>query len=350
MKKEIQLGGRPIGAGHPCYIVAELSANHHQNFDEALRLIEAAKEAGADAIKLQTYTPDTLTLDSDLPHFVIDGTIWEGRRLYDLYGEAYTPWDWQPKLAEFARDLQMDLFSTPFDDTAVDFLEAMDVPCHKIASFELTHLPLLEKVAKTGKPIIMSTGMATAEEIEESVRTIAEAGGDQLVLLKCTSAYPAPPEEANLRTIPDLRDRFEVPAGLSDHTMGLEVPIAAVALGACVIEKHFTRSRDVEGPDSAFSLEPHEFARMVEAVRTTEAALGTVTYELTPKQEVSVRFRRSVFATRDIAPGERLTEENVAVLRPCVGLGPKHFRELLGRTASRAIQRGEPLEWDGVDQ
>lgn len=350
MKTTIEIAGRSVGQGHPCYIVAELSANHNQDFDEARRLVELAREAGADAVKLQTYTADTLTLDSDLPHFVIEGTIWEGRRLHDLYKEAYTPWDWQPKLAEFANELGMDLFSTPFDDTAVDFLEEMGVPVHKVASFEMTHLPLLEKVAKTGKPIIMSTGMATADEIEESVRTIRQAGGDQLVLLKCTSAYPAPPEEANLRTIPDLRERFGVAVGLSDHTMGLEVPLAAVALGACVIEKHFTRSRDQPGPDSAFSLEPHEFAQMVKSVRVTESALGVVSYDLTPKQRVSTKFRRSLFAVRDIAAGEALTSENVQVLRPATGLEPRHFHAVLGRTATRPIGRGEPIAWDMISE
>lgn len=349
MSRYVEINGRRVGADYPCYIVAELSANHGQDFDEALRLIDAAAEAGADAIKLQTYTPDTITLDSDLPHFRIDGgTLWDGKKLYDLYGEAYTPWDWQPKLKEYAGKLGLDLFSSPFDETAVDFLEAMDVPAHKIASFEMTHMPLLRKVAATGKPVIMSTGMATLAEIDESVRTLREAGCAQLILLKCTSAYPAPPEESNIRTIPHLSDTFDTPAGLSDHTMGVSVPIAARALGACMIEKHFTISRDVPGPDSAFSLEPAEFKEMVDAVRTTERALGKVLYEPTPKQVYSKKFRRSIFATRHIAAGEPFTPENTAVLRPSDGLEPKHYDELLGKPASQDIERGTPIHWKHV--
>ena len=346
----IEIAGRRVGPDYPCYIIAELSANHGQDFDEAVRLIHAAAQTGADAIKLQTYRPDTITLDSDLPHFKIDGgTLWDGKKLFDLYGEAYTPWDWQPKLKEIANELGMDLFSSPFDDTAVDFLEAMDVPCHKIASFEMTHIPLLRKVASTGKPVIMSTGMATLGEIDESVRALRAAGCDELVLLKCTSAYPAPPEEANIRTIPHLAASFGVPAGLSDHTMGTAVPVAARALGACVVEKHFTMSREVEGPDSAFSLEPHEFAQMVQAVRTTEKALGEIVFEPTPKQVYSKKFRRSIFATRAIAAGEELTPENTAVLRPSDGLEPKHYDAVLGSRASQAIERGTPIHWHHIE-
>lgn len=350
MNHTISIDGRTIGPGHPAYIIAEMSANHHHDFDRACRIVEAAAEAGADAIKLQTYTADTLTIDSDRQPFkVAGGTLWDGRTLYDLYQEAYTPWEWQPKLKRLAQDLGLDLFSTPFDPTAVDFLEDMGVAAHKVASFENNHLPLLRTIARTGKPIIMSTGMATLAEIDDSVRAIREAGGDQLVLLKCTSAYPALPEEANLRTIPHLRDAFGLPVGLSDHTMGIAVPVAAVTLGACVIEKHFTLSRDDEGPDSAFSLEPAEFAQMVDAVRVAEKALGRVNYELTAKQRNSVRFRRSLFAVDDISAGEILTEQNVRIIRPGDGLAPKFVDEVLGRRARADIARGTPLAWHLLD-
>jgi N-acetylneuraminate synthase len=346
MTNSIEINGRKIGAQESAYIVAEMSANHHQDFDEARRIIEAAAEAGADAIKLQTYTADTMTIESDDDVFRVGkGTLWEGRTLYDLYEEAYTPWDWQPKLKEFANDLGLDLFSTPFDDTAVDFLEEMDVPVHKVASFEIVHLPLLRKIAQTGKPVIMSTGMATLAEIDDAVRTLREEGCEQLVLLKCTSAYPAPPEEANLRTIPHLSEAFGVPTGLSDHTMGTAVPVAAVALGACVIEKHMTMSREVEGPDSGFSLEPHEFEQMVDAVRTAEEALGKVHYDLTEKQRASQAFRRSLFVVRDVDQGELLTHKNVRIIRPGHGLAPKHYDSILGRTFSRPIERGTPVDW-----
>ncbi len=347
--KTIEIAGRTVGDGAPCYIVAEMSANHNQDFDQARRIIDAAAEAGADACKLQTYRPDTITLDSDLPHFrIAGGTLWDGRTLFDLYGEAFTPWEWHADLKAHAESLGMDLFSTPFDDTAVDFLEALDVPCHKIASFEMTHLPLLKKIAATGKPIIMSTGMATLGEIETSVATIRAAGNDQIVLLKCTSAYPAPAAEANIRTIPHLSKTFGVPAGLSDHTMGIAVPIAARALGACLVEKHFTTSRDLPGPDSSFSLEPHEFRAMVDGIRTAEAALGEVMYRPTEKQITSLKFRRSLFAVTDIAAGDALTPDNVKVLRPSDGLAPLHYDEVIGRHAACVIPRGTPIQWNHV--
>lgn len=346
MANSIEINGRQVGPGHPCYIIAEMSANHNQDLDQARRIIEAAAKAGADAIKLQTYTPDTLTIDSDKEYFRVgEGTLWEGRTLHDLYAEAMTPWEWHAELKELAEEMGLDFFSTPFDDSAVDFLEDLGVGVHKVASFEIVHLPLLAKIASTGKPIIMSTGMATLAEIDDAVRTIRDAGGDQLVLLKCTSAYPAPPEEANLRTISHLAEAFGVPTGLSDHTMGTAVPVAAVAMGACVIEKHMTLSRDVDGPDSAFSLEPSEFAQMVEAVRTAEKALGRVTYELTEKQRRSVDFRRSLFVVEDVQAGEELSRENVRVIRPGHGLPPKHLEEVLGRKAAKAIERGTPVDW-----
>ena len=334
--------------GDSCYIVAELSANHGKSFDRAAELVRKAWEAGADSVKLQTYTPETITLDCDNDYFRIKETIWEGKNLYELYSEAYTPWEWQPKLKTIANDLGMDLFSTPFDFSAVNFLEEMGVPAYKIASFELVDLPLLKRVAQTGKPIIMSTGMATLAEIDEAVATIREAGDSQLALLKCTSTYPALPEEMNLRTIRHLADAFGVPTGLSDHTLGIAVPVAAVALGACIIEKHFTLSRKEPGPDSAFSLEPHEFKEMVDAIRTTEKALGKVSYEITEKQKASRVFRRSLFVVKDIKKGEEVTEDNVRSIRPGYGLHPRYLTDVIGRYARRNIERGIPLTWDLV--
>lgn len=342
----ITIQGRAIGPSAPVYIIAEMSANHGQSFDEAVRLVHAMKESGADAVKLQTYTPDTMTLDCDKPDFQIGkGTIWEGKNLYKLYGEAYTPWDWQPKLKELAESLGMHCFSTPFDDTAVDFLEAMNVPAHKIASFENVDIGLIRRVAKTGKPVIMSTGMATLEEITEAVDAFRSMGNNQLTLLKCTSAYPAPLEEMNLRTIPDLAARYGVPVGLSDHTLGITAAVAAVALGACIIEKHFTLSRSVSGPDSAFSLEPHEFKAMVSAVREAERALGRVSYEISDREKASRVFRRSLYAVADIEAGAVLTAMNIRSIRPGFGLEPKHLTTVLGRPARQNIQRGTPLSW-----
>ena len=343
---KIMINKRVIGSGYPVYIIAELSANHNKDFDQAVKLIYAGKEAGADAIKLQTYTPDTLTIDCDNQYFRIGkGTAWEGKNLYQLYREAYTPWEWQPKLKTVANDLGMDFFSTPFDFTAVDFLEEMGVPAYKIASFELVDLPLIKRVAQTGKPIIMSTGMATLAEIDEAVNAIHESGGSQLVLLKCTSAYPAPPEEINLRTIPHLAEAFGVPIGLSDHTLGIAVPVAAVAFGACIVEKHLTISREDHGIDSAFSLEPNEFKEMVDAIRTSEKALGRVSYQITEEQKQSIAFRRSLFVVKDIKEGETFNEENIRSIRPGYGLAPKYLKMLLGRKAPKDIERGTPLSW-----
>jgi len=348
MNPHIEIDDRRVGPDCPTYIVAEMSANHNQDFEQAVQIIQAAKEAGADAVKLQTYTPDTLTIDCDNEYFRITGTLWDGRTLYDLYGEAYTPWDWQPRLKEIANELGLDLFSTPFDDTAVDFLEEMGVPVYKVASFENVDLPLLRRIARTGKPMIMSTGMAALAEIDEAVRTIREAGGGQLALLKCTSAYPALPEEMNLRTIPHLAEAFGVPVGLSDHTLGIAVPVAAVALGACIVEKHFALSRALPGPDSAFSLEPHEFEAMVEAVRTTEKARGTVRYGVSGGEAESRVFRRSLFVVRDVKSGEIFTTDNVRPIRPGYGLHSRYLDEVLGRRASRDIKRGTPLSWSLV--
>lgn len=345
----MEINSRKIGPGFPVYIVAELSANHRQDFDEAVKLIEAAKEAGADAVKLQTYTPDTMTIRSDRPEFQIGGgTLWDGKTLHNLYGEAYTPWEWQPKLKKVADDLGIELFSTPFDKTAVDFLEEMGVPAYKVASFEIVDIPLVEYIASKGKPIIMSTGMATLEEVDEAVRAARNAGVMQIALLKCTSAYPAPAEEMNLRTIPHLAEVFELPVGLSDHTLDIAIPVAAVAMGACIIEKHFTLSRNVPSPDSPFSLEPQEFKAMVEAIRTTEKALGEVRYGVSEQEAKSLIFRRSLFAVKDIKAGEELTEENVRSIRPGHGLHPRYLKDILGRRATQDIQQGTPLNWKSI--
>jgi len=345
----LKINSHNIGIQYPVFIVAELSANHNKKYDRAAETIKAMKNAGADAVKIQTYTPDTLTIDSQNEMFLKKDGLWKGKTLYELYGEAYTPWEWQPKLKKIANDLGMDLFSTPFDHTAVDFLEKMDVPIYKVASFELVDIPLLRKIAQTGKPIIMSTGMATLAEIEEAVSTIREEGCNQLALLKCTSAYPAPPDEMNLRTIPHLAKAFGVPTGLSDHTLGIAVPVAAVALGACIIEKHFTLSRQDGGPDSVFSLEPHEFREMVDAIRTTEKALGKVSYEITEKQKESRVSRRSLFVVKDVKKGEIFTEENVRSIRPGYGLHTRYLDQIIGRKAMVFIKKGTPLRWNLIN-
>jgi pseudaminic acid synthase len=329
-----------------CHIVAELSANHNQSIERAEAIIRAAADAGADAVKLQTYTADTLTIPCDNEYFRIKGTLWEGRTLHDLYQEAHTPWEWHPRLMALANDLGMACFSTPFDATAVDFLESLNVPCHKVASFELVDIPLLKKIAATGKPVIMSTGMAALAEIDEAVRTLRENGTKDLVLLKCTSAYPAPPEGINLRTIPHLAEAFGCPVGLSDHTMGSAVAVAAVALGAAALEKHFTLSRADGGPDSAFSMEPDEFRRMVQDIRTTEKALGLVSYSLTEKEKSSIVFRRSLFVVEDMRAGESFTEKNVRSIRPGHGLHTRHYEDILGRKVAKNIPKGTPIFWD----
>jgi pseudaminic acid synthase len=351
MTRHIEIGRRRVGAGEPVYCIAEVSANHNQNFETAVRIVQAAKDAGADAVKLQTYTPDTITIQSNRECFQVGGgTFWDGRSLYDLYKEAYTPWEWQPKLKKIADDLGMQCFSSAFDASAVDFLESMNVPAHKVASFELVDLPLIQKMASTAKPLIMSTGMATIEEIEEAVTTARRAGATQIALLKCTSAYPAPADEMNLRTIPELGRRFDVPVGLSDHTMGIAVPVAAVSLGACIIEKHLTLSRTAGGPDSAFSLEPEEFKAMVGGVRTAEKALGSVHFGVSDREGRSRVFRRSLFVVRDLKKGEKFSSENVRSIRPGDGLHTRHLAEVLGKTAALDIAQGTPLSWDLVSQ
>jgi pseudaminic acid synthase len=347
----IQIGHRVIGEDQPVYIVAELSANHKQDFDQAVKMIHAAKGAGVDAIKLQTYTADTITIQSDRECFRIGGgTLWDGRTLYDLYREAYTPWEWQPKLKMLANELGMDLFSSAFDASAVDFLEQMNVPVHKLASPELVDLALVQKMARTGKPLILSTGMATVEEIDEAVNAARAAGATQIALLRCTSSYPADPEEMNLRSIPDLAKRFGLPVGLSDHTPGIAVSVAAVALGAVLIEKHLTLSRAAGGPDSAFSLEPDEFKALVEAVRSAEKSLGAVHYGVTPREARTRPFRRSLFVVGAVKQGELFTEKNVRSIRPANGLHPRHLPEILGRRASHDIESGTPMAWELVDR
>jgi len=346
MKANITIGERTIGMGFPVWIVAEISANHNQKFDQAVRLIEAAKEAGSDAVKLQTYTPDTLTIDADNEYFRIGkGSIWEGQTLYRLYQQAYTPWQWQPELKAIANNLGMELFATPFDKTAVSFLEKMDVNVFKISSFELVDIPLIRRVARTGKPIIFSTGMATLGEIQEAVSTAREAGCNDIVLLKCNSSYPANPGEMNLRTIPHMAKKFGVPVGVSDHTLDTTVAVAAVAIGACIVEKHFTLSRTIPGPDSIFSLQPDEFKDMVRAIRTAENARGDVKYESSEGEKNSRMFRRSLFVVNHIKAGELLTHENIRSIRPAMGLHPRYFEKVIGMPALQDIAKGTPLTW-----
>ena len=349
-KPHIKIGHRIIGDEYPVYVIAEVSANHGQSFDKAVEIIKAAKAAGADAVKLQTYTPDTITIDCDNKYFQIKGTIWNGKNLYKLYGEAYTPWEWQPKLKEIADKLKMDLFSTPFDFTSVDFLATMKVPAYKIASFELIDIPLIRKVARLGKPVIMSTGMATLGEIKDAVNAVKAEGNRQIALLKCTSEYPADPNDMNLRTIPDMAKKFGTVVGLSDHTLGLASSVAAVSLGACIIEKHLTLTRKNPGPDNAFSLEPSEFKELVREIRTVENALGKINYSFTEKEKVTRIFRRSLFAVKDIKKGEILTIENVRSIRPGYGLAPKHINKVIGRTATRNIAFGTPLTFSLIEK
>ena len=345
-----QIKQRPIGDGHPVYLIAEISANHNHDYDKTVRLIDAAHDAGADAVKLQTYTADTLTIDCDKPHFKIQqGTIWDGQTLHQLYADAAMPWDWQPKLKQHADSIGIDLFSSPFDQTAVDFLQSLDVPAYKIASFEIVDTGLLAAVAQTGKPVIVSTGMATLEEIQLAVETLGQHGCTQICLLKCTSAYPAAPESMNLATIAALKQQFSIPIGLSDHTLCHTAAITAVALGACVIEKHITTRRSDGGPDSSFSLEPDEFAELVRQVRTAEAAIGRVRFGPSENDANNVAFRRSLFAVSDIKVGESFTPQNVRSIRPGNGLAPKHLPKVLTATAAKPIPRGTPLSWDDID-
>jgi len=339
--KTISLNSEP-------FIIAEMSGNHNQSLDRALEIVEAAAKSGAHGLKLQTYTPDTMTLDLNEGEFFIsdDKSLWKGQSLYSLYQKAYTPWEWHKPIFKRARELGLIAFSTAFDETAVDFLETLDVPCYKIASFENTDLPLIQKIAATGKPIIMSTGMATVAELDESVRAAREAGCKDLVLLKCTSTYPASPENSNLLTIPHMRELFNCDVGLSDHTMGIGVAVAAVALGATVIEKHFTLSRKDGGVDSAFSLEPHEMKALVEETKRAWQAMGKINYGPTKAEKKSIRFRRSLYVTQDLQAGDVLTKENVRSIRPGHGLSPKYLDMVLGKSVTKDVKRGTPLKWE----
>jgi len=348
VSSSVDIAGRLIGPDYEPYVICELSGNHNGSLERALELLDAASATGADAIKIQTYTPDTMTIDHDGPGFRIEGGLWDGRTLYDLYGEAQTPFEWHEALFARARELGITLFSTPFDESAVDLLESLGAPAYKIASFEAIDLPLIAVVAATGKPMIISTGMANLDEIGEAVRTARENGCDQIILLHCVSSYPAPDEQSNVRTVPELAERFGVVSGLSDHTFGSPVAVASIALGGCVVEKHFTLARADGGPDSAFSLERDEFRTLVEDCKRAWRALGNPTYDLQRSERGSLAFRRSIYVVRDIAKGEELTCQNVRSIRPGYGLPPKHLPEVLGRRAARDLKRGEPLDWDSI--
>lgn len=343
----MKIGDYTIDNDSPVFIVAELSANHGQKKDVAIKTIRAAAQAGADAIKLQTYTPDTLTIDVDNEYFQIGhGTLWDGRTLYDLYKEAYTPWEWHEELFKVAREEGLVVFSTPFDKTAVDFLEDLGAPAHKIASFEIQDIPLIRYAASKKKPIIISTGIATLEDVDLAVRTCREAGNHDIILLKCTSSYPAPLELANLRTIVDMRERFGVVAGLSDHTMGNTAAVVATALGGKLIERHFILDKALGGPDAEFSLDPEQFRSMVQEIRAAEVALGTASYAIDSKVEKNRKFARSLFVVEDIAEGEVITEKNVRSIRPGYGMHPRYFQDILGCSAIVPLKKGTPLTWD----
>lgn len=344
----MKIGNREIGNGHPTYIIAEMSANHAGDIERAKEIIHAAKEAGADCIKIQTYTPDTITIDCDLPYFHISDGTWSGENLYQLYQKAFTPWEWQRELKEEADKLQIDFFSSPFDNTAVDFLEEIGVEFYKIASFELVDIPLIEYVASKKKPIIMSTGMATLAEIDEAVAAVRRQGNDDLALLRCASAYPAITDEMNLRTMQNMKETFGVPVGLSDHSMGAVGAVTAVALGASIIEKHFCLDRAIENPDSSFSMNPSEFKQMVKDVRQAEMAIGCVKYGPTRQEMGNLQFRRSIFCVKDIKKGEKITRDNVRIIRPGYGLVPKYYNEIMGQKALQDIRRGTPLQFDMI--
>ncbi len=349
MKKEIRIGDKIISESSPTFIVAEMSGNHNMDFDRAVEIIKAAKEAGADAVKIQTYTADTITLNCDDPCFQItQGTLWDGVTLHKLYETAYTPWEWQPRLQKLAQDMGLILFSSPFDFTSVDFLEEMNVPAYKIASFEITDIPLIRKIARLGKPVILATGIARLADIELAMRTCREEGNEQVILLKCCSAYPTPYEDVNLRTIPSMRETFDCLTGLSDHTMGFAVAAGAVALGARMVEKHMTLRRSDGGPDAAFSMEPQEFKEMVDNIRTLEKALGRVSYDLSDKQLREREHSRSLFVARDMRAGEVFTPENLRSVRPADGLHTMYYEQLLGKKITRDAKLGTPMSWELV--
>ena len=346
----MKIGSRSIGGENPCFIIAELSANHNGNLEIAIETIKAAKKAGADAIKLQTYTPDTLTIDCDNEYFQIaQGTLWDGKTLYELYGEAYTPWEWHAKLFQVAEEEGLICFSSPFDFTAVDFLEKFDVPAYKIASFEIQDIPLIKYAASKGKPIIISTGIAEEADIALAVEACREVGNEEITLLKCTSSYPAPLELANLNTIPDLKERFNVEVGFSDHTYGSLAPTIAVTLGAKVIEKHFILDKSIGGPDADFSLDLEEFSEMVSKVRDAEKLLGTVSYDLSEKVKNNRKFARSLFVVEDVKKGDSITKDNVRSIRPGYGLHPKYLDLILGKKFVMDVNRGEPLSPEAIE-
>lgn len=346
----IEINGRKIGLNQPPYVIAELSANHNGNIETAINLIVAAKRAGADAVKLQTYRPDTITMDVNQPEFYIKGGLWDGKSLYELYQEAHTPWEWHKTLFEQAQKIGITIFSSPFDRTAVDLLETLDAPAYKIASFEAIDLPLIRYAASKSKPLIISTGMASDTEIQEAVETARSAGCRQLALLHCVSGYPAPSDEYNLRTIPDLQQRFGTTVGLSDHTLDNTTAITSVALGACIIEKHFTLNRKGGGPDDSFSLEPNELSALCRDAKTAWAALGTVNYGVTASERGNVQFRRSLYVVKQVKSGEIFTYENVRSIRPGYGLAPKLIDEVVGRRAARDVARGTPVNWDILER
>jgi pseudaminic acid synthase len=348
-RPKFAIAGREIGDGHPPYVIAELSANHNGDIERAFAIMDAAKAAGADAIKLQTYTPDTITIDHDGPGFRLEDGPWRGRTLHALYQEAHMPWAWHAPLFAHGRKLGLAVFSSVFDETSIDVLEALGAPAYKIASFEAVDLPLIERAAATGKPLVISTGMANLAEVSDAVTAARRGGCKELALLYCVSGYPTPPADANLRTIPDLAQAFDTVVGLSDHTLGIGVAVAAVALGAAIIEKHVTLRRADGGPDSGFSLEPDELAALCGACRDAQAALGTVRYGGKASEACNVQLRRSIYAVADIAPGEVLSAAKIRSIRPGYGLAPKHLPEILARRAARAIARGTPISWDLLD-
>ncbi|PTV93028.1 N-acetylneuraminate synthase [Halanaerobium saccharolyticum] len=348
--KAIKINNKEIGDNNPAYIIAEMSANHAGSKERALKIISAAKKAGADCVKVQTYTPDTITLNSNKKWFQIDKGTWEGENLYSLYQKAYTPWEWQEDLKKEAERIGIDFFSTPYENEAVDFLENLDVDFYKVASFSITNIPFLKYLAQKDKPIIMSTGMATLGEIEDAVKVIRENGNDKLALLNCSSAYPSIPDDMNLKKIGHLKETFNLPVGLSDHSLGSVAAVTSIAMGAKIIEKHFCLSREIENPDSSFSMEPDEFKNMVEDIRAAERAIGKIDYSLTEKQKESRKFRRSIFVTNDIKADEKITENNIKIIRPGYGLKPKHWDKVLGKKVIKDIDKGEPLIWDIIKE
>jgi N-acetylneuraminate synthase len=347
---EFRIQDKKIGSNNPPFIVAEMSGNHNQSLERALQIVQAAAATGAHAVKLQTYTADTITLDTDSADFFISdsNSLWKGSRLYDLYKKAYTPWEWHKPIMDKCKELGLICFSTPFDETAVDFLESLNVPCYKIASFEVVHLPLIKKIAQTGKPIIMSTGMASIAELDDAVKTARNNGCKDLILLKCTSSYPAEPSQSNILTIPHMQKLFDCQVGLSDHTLGIGVAVASVALGATFIEKHFTLARADGGVDSEFSLEPEEMRNLVIETKRAWQALGEVCYKPSGSEEKSMQFRRSLYVAQDMKSGDVFTQENLRIVRPGFGLSPKYYEEFLGKKVSRDLKKGTPVKWESI--